>query len=224
MNRHCTEPISVLVVEDHLILREAVIGQIRLKPDCFDLIGVTDTVAGAVALVEEHVPDLLLLDLVLHHKKTAGVEVIRVVRDTSPHTKIIVLTGFTDNDFVFPAIQAGAVSYMLKENLPSTGLADLLLDVYQGNPRMDPQIAGRILAYLQGDSDVAFPAQVGWRDQVTRREREVLALIVRGKSNKEIAEALVISEKTVKTHVSNLLSKLHVSSRRDLRLLAMADQ
>lgn len=224
MDEARAEKITVLIVEDEPIFRDAIEGYVRLRRDVFCLVGATDNQEQAIAYVEEYVPDILLLDLVLHRQTDAGVEIIKAIRYISPSTKIIVLTAHSENHDVFPAIQAGATSYILKENLPGSGIADLILDVYQGNTPMDALIARRLLAYFQQELDGITGVGGGRHSHITPREQEVLELIVDRMSNREIAEALVISEKTVKTHVSNLLAKLHVSSRGDLRLLVMADQ
>jgi NarL family two-component system response regulator LiaR len=205
--------ISVLIVEDAPIYREALEGYLRIKKEQIELVGWADEQETALKLVGQHVPDVVLLDLVLRRDRRAGIEIIRQVRRTSPSTQIVVLTAYFDDDMIFDAIRAGAVTYLLKDNVSGDQLSNIVTHVRDGEPPMDPQIARRLYRFFQSpDAGVESPSAL-----LTPREMEVLEWVAEAKSNREIAEILVISEKTVKTHVSNILKKLHLSNRTELQ-------
>jgi two-component system, NarL family, response regulator LiaR len=145
-----------------------------------------------------------------------GVAAIRRLRERVPDTRVVVLTSFASDDQVIPAVQAGAAGYLLKDVDPS-GLEAAVRLVHEGEALLDPQIAGRVM------EEVAHPPASGDLASLTPREREVLALLGRGMSNRELADTLVVSEKTVKTHVSNILMKLGVHDRTQAALLAVRE-
>ncbi len=205
--------ISILIVEDAPIYREALEGYLETRQDLFEVIGWTDLPDVAVSLVEQHVPDIILLDLVLHRDQNAGIRVIHEVRRISPTTQIVVLTHRFEDNIVFNAIRAGATTYLVKDNVTSDELITALIRVRDGDPPMDPQIARRLYEFFQSPDAGPDPSS----PPLTRREWEVLELVAEGMRNREIAEKLVITEKTVKTHVSNILSKLHLSNRTELQ-------
>lgn len=219
MNEEQPDRISVMIIEDHPIYREALRGNIEINEDVFHLVGCTDDVREAIAVVERTVPNVVLLDLELHKDTRAGIQAIQSIQATSPMTKVVVLTAHHENELVFPAIQAGAVTYLLKENVKGPDLSDILQKVHAGDPPVDPHIAKKLWAYFQEPED-AMDQLRPFQEKLTGREREVLQLIVETKSNREIADVLVVSEKTVKTHVSNILHKLHLSNRTELRMFA----
>lgn len=212
--------ITILMVEDHPIYLEALRGYVEIRDDIFQLVGCADDIDEAIALVEQHVPNIVLLDLELHGNSHAGIEGIRQIRTTSPSTKVVVLTAHREYELIFPAIQAGAVTYLLKDNVRGPDIVSILQEVQDGNPRMDPQIAKILWAYFQQPA-TSLDQKWSYQEHLTGRESDVLRQIVDGKSNKEIAEELVISEKTVKTHVSNILQKLHLANRTELRMYAV---
>ncbi len=205
--------ISILIVEDNPIYREALEGYLKAHPDRFEVVGWTNQPDAAVSLVEQHVPDIILLDLVLHRDRSAGTRVIHEVRRISPTTQIVVLTAYFDDDLVFNAIRAGATTYLIKDSITRDELVTALTRVRDGDPPMDPQIARRLYEFFQSPDAGPDPSS----PPLTRREWEVLKLVAEGMRNREIAEKLVITEKTVKTHVSNILSKLHLSNRTELQ-------
>ncbi len=207
--------ISVLIVEDSPIYREALEGNLRARAEQFHIVGWADQQETAVSLVEEYVPDVVLLDLVLLRDKWAGIEVIHQVRRVSPATKVVVLTAYFDDDLIFDAIRAGADTYLLKDNVTGDQLSNILTSVRDGEPPMDQEIARRLYRFFQSPNSGS--GQMPDMSQLTRREKEVLALVAAGKQNREIAEELFISVKTVKTHISNILSKLHLSNRTELK-------
>jgi NarL family two-component system response regulator LiaR len=207
--------ISVLIVEDSPIYREALEGNLRARKDRISVLGWADHRDMAISLVEEYVPDVVLLDLVLFRDHRAGIEVIYEVKRISPTTKIVVLTAYFDDNLIFEAIRAGAITYLLKDNVSGDELVDILARVRDGNPPIDPMIARRLYDFFQSPNDGT--GQTSDVSKLTEREMEVLMLVAESKRNREIAEALFITEKTVKTHVSNILSKLHLSNRTELK-------
>jgi NarL family two-component system response regulator LiaR len=146
-----------------------------------------------------------------------GVRVIGEIKRENPAARILVLTSFSDDDKVFPAIKAGALGYLLKNASPQR-LLGAIRDVYQGEPTMSPDIASKLMRELQRSSDLP-PT----REPLTEREVEVLCLVARGLSNQEIADTLIVGEGTVRTHVSNILSKLHLANRTQAALYALRE-
>jgi two-component system, NarL family, response regulator LiaR len=167
----------------------------------------------AVRRVTDSTPDVVLMDLVM--PGTSGIEATRRIREVSPSTRVIILTSFAEEEQVFEAIKAGASGYLMKDIRPEE-LAKAIRGVYAGEPMLHPEIARMMMGELRRDRD-----EPRLHDQLTEREMEVLRCIARGLSNKEIAAELVISEKTVKTHVSNLLQKLHLADRTQAAIYAM---
>jgi len=146
-----------------------------------------------------------------------GIEAIRQIKATNPDTKVIVLTSFTDDKKVFPAIQAGACSYLLKDISPNN-LVEAIRAAHRGEARLHPDITRKLMEQLTHPANSARSAQP---DDLTEREIGVVRLVAQGRSNHEIAQDLVISEKTVKTHISNILSKLHLDDRTQLAIYAI---
>jgi len=199
------KPVSVLIVDDHEVVRQGVRAYLGAQAE-FEVLGEADSGAAAVALAEEHVPDVVLMDLIMPGMD--GVEATRRVKNVSPRTQIVVLTSYHEDEHIFPALQAGAISYVLKD-LGMEELADAILKAARGEATLHPRVAARVIRELQGPkSDEVNPYT-----ELTNREMEVLRLIAAGMSNSGIAEELVVSEYTVKGHVSNILSKLHLADR-----------
>lgn len=198
-------PITVLLVDDHEVVRSGVSAFLASQPD-FEVIGEAKSGTEAVDLALKHVPDVVLMDLVM--AKMDGVEATRQVKAVSPRTKIVVLTSYHQDEYIFPALQAGAISYILKD-VKMDELADALRRASQGEATLHPRVASRVIQELHG----ANREELNPYTELTDREMEVLKLIARGQSNSEIAESLVISVNTVKGHVSNILSKLHLADR-----------
>lgn len=217
----CDKPdelISIAIIEDHHIFREALCGYLKTKPDKFSIVGDVATSQEGLELVQKYVPDIVLLDLGLPERTDDGVEeglaVIQNIRLLSPATQVVILTGFRRMNIVFKAIQAGAVAYMLKDHVTGQELIENLLRVVAGDPPIDPEIARKLWAFFQKP----IPANEEVYEILTTRELEVLELISHRKSNKEIAETLVISHRTVQKHVSNILSKLQLQNRVELMM------
>ena len=198
-------PITILLVDDHEVVRRGVRTYLDTLPE-LKVVGEAASGEEALAEVEEHIPDVVLLDLIM--PGIDGVETTRRIKKISPRTQVVVLTSFHDDAHVFPALRAGAVSYVLKD-MKMDRLAEVIVKASQGEVTLHPRVAARVLQNLRGDS--GEEAQL--LTELTEREMEVLKHIAGGLSNTQIAEKLVISEYTVKGHVSNILSKLHLADR-----------
>ena len=200
--------IRVLLVDDHAVVRQGLRSFLEIQAD-MEVVGEAATGAEAVEEVSRLVPDVVLMDLVM--PAGDGVDAIRTLREVAPGVRVLILSSYLDDPRVFGAVQAGAAGYLLKDVQPDA-LADAIRQVHRGLPALAPQIAARL---MQGA--VNRPLAV----KFTQRERDVLKLVAEGLSNKEIAGRLFISEKTVKTHVSNVLGKLGVADRTQAALLAV---
>jgi two-component system, NarL family, response regulator LiaR len=207
-----TDVIRVLIVDDHAIIRKGLRAVLDLVPDIV-LVGEAENGEQAVKLDLELIPDVILMDLMM--PEMDGIECIKQVRAQRPKARILVLTTFAGEELVFPAIKAGALGYQLKDSTPET-LVEAIRLVYRGEAALHPLIARKLLTELSTPSEHP-PTQ----DPLTHRELEVLRLIAQGYENKEIAEKLVISEATTRTHVSNILGKLHLASRTQAALYAL---
>jgi NarL family two-component system response regulator LiaR len=200
-----SEPITVLIVDDHLLVRQGVRAFLETQPD-IRVLGDAGSGTEAIQLATELVPDVVLMDLVMPGMD--GVEATRLLRRISPRSQVLVLTSYHQDEHIFPAIRAGALSYLLKDVSP-VELAEALRKAARGEAVLHPRIAARVVQELHGARTEAFNPF----SDLSERELEVLRLIADGMGNSEIAQQLVISEKTVKSHVSNILSKLHVADR-----------
>ena len=210
-----TDAIRVLIVDDHAVVRQGLRAFLQTQDDV-EIAGEAADGDEAIRQVRELVPDVVLMDLVM--PKLDGVAAIREMRALSPSTKVLVLTSFADDDKVFAAVKAGAAGYLLKDVRPQE-LGDAIRTVYRGEALLHPTVAAKLMQELaQSGRRQASP------DSLTDRELDVLRLIARGMSNKEIALALGIAEKTVKTHVSNILQKLHLADRTQAALYAVRER
>lgn len=199
------DAISLLITDDHALVRHGIRAFLELQPD-LSVLGEADSGEAAVRLAAELAPDVVLMDLVM--PGIGGVEATRQVKQVSPHSQVIVLTSYHEDEFIFPALRAGALSYVLKDIGPEE-LADTVRKAARGESVLHPRVAARVVQELRGarrDTPNLFT-------DLSDRELEVLRLIADGRSNAEIARKLVISEKTVKGHVSNILGKLHMLDR-----------
>jgi NarL family two-component system response regulator LiaR len=207
------EKITVLLIDDHRIVLQGLRDFLELQDD-LDVVAEAASGEEGVKLASELLPDVVLQDLVLPGG-IDGVETTRRIKAVSPSTRVIVLTSFADDDKVFPAIKAGAISYLLKDVSPEE-LARAIRAAQRGEAVLHPEVAAKLMQEFSTPRPAEPPVE-----QLTERELDVLRLIARGKSNKEIADTLVISEKTVKTHVSNILSKLHLADRTQAAIYAL---
>lgn len=207
------DKISVLLVDDHQVVRQGLRDFLELQED-IDVVGEANNGEDGVKLARDLLPDVVLMDLVMP-TGIDGVEATRRVKEVSPSTRIIVLTSFADDNKVFPAIKAGAISYLLKDISPED-LAHAIRAAQRNEAVLHPEVAAKLMQEFSTPRPTETPLE-----QLTEREMDVLRLIARGKSNKEIADTLIISEKTVKTHVSNILSKLHLADRTQAAIYAL---
>jgi NarL family two-component system response regulator LiaR len=203
--------VTVLIADDHPVVRQGLRTFLDLQDD-LAVIGEATTGAEAVAKAEELLPDIVLLDLVM--PDLDGIEAARRIRDISPATKVIVLTSYAEDEKIFPAIKAGAAGYLLKDIEPQE-LASGIRRVQQGEALLHPKVAARLMREVTGEKTEA--------ELLTARELEVLGGLAKGLSNKAIAGELVVSEKTVKTHVSNILAKLHLADRTQAAVYALRE-
>ena len=206
------DTISILITDDHALVRQGIRAFLELQSD-LTVAGEADSGETAVRMAAELVPDVALMDLVM--PGIGGVEATRQVKQVSPHTQIIVLTSYHDDEYIFPALRAGALSYVLKDVGPDE-LADTVRKAARGESVLHPRVASRVVQELRGtrrDTPNLFT-------ELSDRELDVLRLIADGLSNAEIADKLIISEKTVKGHVSNILGKLHMMDRTQAAVFA----
>jgi NarL family two-component system response regulator LiaR len=204
--------VTVLIADDHPVVRQGLRTFLDLQ-DGVSVIGEAATGAEAVANVEELLPDVVLMDLVM--PDLDGIEAARRIRDVSPSTKVIVLTSYADDEKIFPAIKAGAAGYLLKDVEPDE-IANGIRRAQRGEALLHPKIAARVMREVTEEKAEG--------EVLTARELDVLRGLARGLSNKAIAEELVVSEKTVKTHVSNILAKLHLAHRTEAALYAVRER
>jgi NarL family two-component system response regulator LiaR len=198
-------PTTVLLVDDHKLVRQGVRAFLEAHAE-FLVVGEAESGAEAVKLAEEHIPDVVLMDLIM--PEMDGVEATRQVKNISPRSQIVVLTSYHEDEHIFPALEAGATSYLLKD-IDMEELAEAIRRSARGEVTLHPRVAARILQELHGTKR----DEINPFTELTKREMEVLKLIANGLSNAEIAEQLVISDHTVKGHVSNIFSKLHLADR-----------
>jgi NarL family two-component system response regulator LiaR len=203
-----------VIVDDHEVVREGLRTFLELQ-DGIEVVGEAADGEQALVEVQRLLPDVVLMDLVM--PKLDGVGAMRRLRDRLPRTRVIVLTSFTQDDRLLPAIRAGAAGYLLK-NVEPKELARAVRAAHAGEALLDPGVAARLVQEIAGRANAAGEHPP---DRLTGREREVLELIARGRSNKRIAFELGISEKTVKTHVGHLLAKLGVTDRTQAALYAV---
>lgn len=208
------QSIRILVVDDHAVVR-AGIRALLAEVDNMEVVGEAGNGGEAVQLAEALRPDVILMDLVM--PEIDGIQAIRQIQERRPSSKILALTSFSSDDKVFPAIKAGALGYLLKDTDPRD-LVEAIRRVHRGESSLHPHIARKVLMEL---------SQAGKRkttpQPLTGREVDVLELIARGFTNQDIADRLCVSETTVRTHVSNILAKLHLSNRVQAALYALRE-
>ena len=238
-----SDTVSIILIDDHQVVREGLRAYLGTEPD-IEVIGEASNGREGARLAAELVPDVALVDLVMPNPPAVshvlspsaplrvnsvegavegspgpagpmdGIMAIREIKRLSPHTQVIVLTSYAEDEKIFPAVRAGALSYLLKD-VSAEDLVKAIHAAARGEATLHPQVAARLV------SEVSGGRRVSGVDALTEREMEVLTLIARGMSNREIAQALVVTEKTVKSHVSNILSKLHLADRTQAAIYAL---
>ena len=212
-----SEKIKVLIVDDHQVVRQGLRTFLELKEE-IQVVGEAGDGQEAVAMAERWKPDVILMDLVM--PVLDGIAATAKIRSLGIGSRVIALTSFAENDKVFPAIQAGASSYLLKDVSPEE-LVEAIIAVHRGEARLHPEVMRKLMDQVTRQPDAK---EVSLGPQLTEREINVVRLVTQGKSNREIAEALVISEKTAKAHVSNILGKLGLEDRTQLAVYAIKNK
>jgi NarL family two-component system response regulator LiaR len=207
-----SDPIRVMIVDDHALVRSG-LGAFLEVYDDLELAGEAEDGAKAIELCEQLQPDVVLMDLVM--PETDGAAATRSIRERWPHIQVIALTSFKDQEWVTRALQAGAVGYLLK-NVQAAELADAIRAAHEGRPTLAPEATQALIKTARAAAEELPPTY-----DLTPREGEVLALLVQGLTNPEIAERLVVSRSTAAAHVSSILSKFGVTNRAEAIALAI---
>jgi len=215
------DEISVLIVDDHAMVRQGLRTFLTLS-EGIEVVGEAANGLEAVEQVRQQQPDIVLMDLVM--PEMDGIEATRRIRELSPETQVLALTSFIEDEKVFAAIEAGALGYLLKDVSPEH-LVEAIKAAQRGEAQLHPEVTKKLMQQVTAKAkpQETAPSQVDetGSEDLTERELEVLRLIASGMSNREIAQALNIAEKTVKTHVSNILSKLHLADRTQAAIYAL---
>ena len=206
------EQIRVMIVDDHAVVREGLRTYLELE-DRFVLVGEASNGREAADKVRALKPDVVLMDLLM--PVMDGIEATRAIKQNAPDVKVIVLTSFTDDEHIMPAIEAGATGYLLKD-VSAEDLVKAIQGAHQGQAQLHPEVARKLMEQVRQPRKSERPGE-----DLTPREMEVLKLIASGMSNKEIARELVMTERTVKGHVSNILGKLNLQDRTQAALYAV---
>jgi NarL family two-component system response regulator LiaR len=209
-----SEPIRLLIVDDHELVRQGFVAMMSVEP-AFEVVGQAADGVEAVELAHSLQPDVILLDLAM--PRMDGIEAAREIKSQNPGARILVITSFAEDEKVYQVVKAGALGYLLKDSSPEA-LMRAIDDVYEGRLSLHPDIALKLIDELNRPSD-----QLPTEDPLTQREVEVLVLVAKGLSNQEIGERLVVTERTVSAHVSNILGKLHLANRTQAALYALRE-
>jgi NarL family two-component system response regulator LiaR len=206
------KPITILIVDDHTVVRDGLNALLSAEMG-MRVIGLAGDGEAAVEMAKELRPDVILMDLVMPHMD--GVQATLEIKKVFPEARILVLTSFSENHMVFSAIKAGATGYLMKDT-SSEELIQAIRDTYDNRPALGPDIARKLMLDIQGQDDESPP-----ENPLTEREIEIVQQMALGRTNQEIADDLVLSERTVRTHVTNILAKLGLSNRTRAVLYAL---
>ena len=209
-----SENIRVLVVDDHTVVRDGLIALLSAEPG-MEIVGSGSDGIEAVKLAKDLKPDVILLDLVM--PRMDGVQAIQEIKLDNPDTRILVLTSFAENHQVFSAIKSGAIGYLMKDT-SSEELIQAIRDTYHNKPALQPEIARKLMQDIQSQD-----AGIASEDTLTVREIEILQQVALGKTNQAIADELVLSDRTVRTHITNILAKLQLTNRTQAALYALRE-
>jgi len=209
-----TETIRVLIVDDHTVVRDGLQALLSVEPG-MQVVGSAADGIEAVRLARELNPDVILLDLVM--PRMDGVQAINEIKRNDPAARILVLTSFAENHQVFSAIKSGAMGYIMKDT-SADELIRSIRDTHHNKPVLQPEIARRLMRDIQNPEP-----QTNIENALTDREMEIIRQVALGKTNQEIADELVVSERTVRTHITNILAKLRLSNRTQLALYALKE-
>ena len=209
-----TETIRVLIVDDHTVVRDGLNALLSAEPG-MEVVGAAADGVEAVALAHELNPDVILLDLVM--PRMDGVQATIEIKRSNPDARILVLTSFAENHQVFSAIKSGAIGYLMKDT-SSEDLIQAIRDTYHNKPALQPEIARKLMRDIQSQA-----GQESLVSTLTEREVEILQQVALGKTNQEIADELFLSERTVRTHITNILAKLRLSNRTQAALYALRE-
>jgi two-component system, NarL family, response regulator LiaR len=206
--------IRTIVVDDQNVVREGFVALLANYPD-IEVVGQAADGLQAMEVIKKEKPEVVLLDLAMPNQD--GLTTIPKIKEFAPNTRILVLTGYADNDMVYPAIKAGALGYLLKDATREQ-LLQAIRDVAQGRASLQPSIAVKLIQEINHPSETVYTA-----DPLTRRELDTIRLIARGLSNQEIAAELVVNERTIAKYVSSILDKLHLANRTQAALYALRE-
>jgi NarL family two-component system response regulator LiaR len=206
------DKIRVLIVDDHIVVREGLRSMFMMEPD-IELVGEAKDGVEAVEKAQELSPDVVLIDLVMPRKN--GIEAIREIKARNPRIRILVLTSFAEDAHIFPAIEAGAIGYMLKDTTAAT-LVQAVRIVNHDEPSLAPEVTRKLMQARTPPKET-----VQQDESLTPREKEVIILVAKGLSNQDIADRLVLSELTVRSYVSTIISKLNLENRTQVALYAL---
>jgi NarL family two-component system response regulator LiaR len=207
-----SKPIRVLIADDHQLVRQGLIALLSVKPGV-EVTGQAQDGVEAVEMAKSLNPDIIFMDLLMPKKN--GIEATREIKTDNPDARILIITSFAEDENVYQAIKAGALGYLLKDSSPQE-LMQAIDDVCNGRMSLHPNIALKLIEELNRPTE-----QQATEEPLTEREVEVLILVAKGHSNQKIAEKLIVSERTVGAHVSNILSKLHLANRTQAALYAL---
>jgi len=214
MEKMNEEVISVLIVDDHTVVRDGLQALISAEPNMHVVAAVGDGIE-AVEFVKKLKPDVILMDLVMPNMD--GIQATIKIKKDSPDARILILTSFAEDHQVFAAIKSGATGYLMKDS-SSEELIQAIRDIYKNKPVLQPEVAKRLMLDIRSQDD-----QTSQDNALTIREIEILEQVALGKTNQEIADVLFVSERTVRTHITNILAKLGLSNRTQAALYALRE-